>query len=505
MKERFFTVICAAAACAVCGCVDVDKSVAPTPSRYWKAPSDALPETFVQPEQIRTDKIESDESAEQGESPAAADSADKKTSDGVEKSLTAAEKLRAGRTLALDELIDLALENNTQTRVYWFQAKSYAAKVGGAQSAYYPQVSVGAQVYRSKIHPSRLGVPVGKYYETGYGPSAEINWLLCDFGKRGAQVESAKNAWRAANFDYNQSLQDEVLAVMVAYYDFYSAYANVESAKLSLDEARTAYDSANARYSQGVGNKQDMLNALANAKNGEFLLEKAKSAVETARAALAQAIGVRVDENFQVSAEAVIPTGEAATQKIDELVAKALRSRQSLLAAYAQLAKTAADKKVAERAFLPQIGAFGQYSYTDYTEHSRGHQDTYTGGLSLSWSVFEGFARKYDLIAAKAAERAQAQTLKAEQIRIISDIWNYYHQYSSAEKQVASAQSVLEASEEAFKATKTAYENGVSNITEFLTAQSRLATARQQKVSAQAALATSIARLAHATGALSGE
>ena len=339
MKERFFTVICAAAACAACGCVDVDKSVAPTPSRYWKAPSDALPETFVQPEQIRTDKIESDESAEQGESPAAADSADKKTSDGVEKSLTAAEKLRAGRSLALDELIDLALENNTQTRVYWFQAKSYAAKVGGAQSAYYPQVSVGAQVYRSKIHPSRLGVPVGKYYETGYGPSAEINWLLCDFGKRGAQVESAKNAWRAANFDYNQSLQDEVLAVMVAYYDFYSAYANVESAKLSLDEARTAYDSANARYSQGVGNKQDMLNALANAKNGEFLLEKAKSAVETARAALAQVIGIRVDENFQVSAEAVIPTGEAATQKIDGLVAKALRSRQSLLAAYAQLGR----------------------------------------------------------------------------------------------------------------------------------------------------------------------
>ena len=50
---------------------------------------------------------------------------------------------------------------------------------------------------------------------------------------------------------------------------------------------------------------------------------------------------------------------------------------------------------------------------------------------------------------------------------------------------------------------KPAYENGVSNITEFLNAQSRLATARQQKVSAEASLSMSIAQLAHETGALS--
>lgn len=507
MKEKFTIAAVSALACFAGGCVSVDSEVAPAPSRYWKAPQDAVPERVIQPEDIKTDKIASPEDGgEGGVSDGQKGAASAGAAQKPKIELSAAEKLQAGKELALDDLVDLALENNTQTRIYWFQAKSYAAQKGSAMAAYYPQVSVGAQVYRSKIRPS-LGyggpsIPVGTYYETGFGPSAEISWMLFDFGKREAQVESAQNALLAANFDYNQTIQDVVLNVAVAYYDFYSACGNVESAKLSLDEARTAYESAKARFDQSVGNKQDMLNALANAKNAEFVLEQARSSVETARANLAQVLGVRVGPNFVVSAEAVVPSSPETSKKIDELVAKAMRSRQTLLASYARLAKSASDVKAAERDFLPEIGAFGQFSYTDYTDDSRGHQDTYTGGFSLSWSIFEGFARKYALLNARAAERAQAQQLKAAEIQIISDVWNYYHKYSSSVKQVASATAAVEASVEAFNATKVAYENGVSNITEFLNAQSRLATARQQKVSAEASLSVSIAQLAHATGSL---
>lgn len=504
MKEKFAIAAVSALACLAGGCVSVDSEVAPAPSRYWKAPKDAVPGRVIEPEDIKTDKIlppedGGEEARQKADSPA----------DGAQKPkapLSAVEKLNAGMELALDDLVDLALENNSQTRIYWFQAKGYAAQKGSAMAAYYPRVSVGAQVYRSKIRPSLgydgLSIPVGTYYETGYGPSAEISWLLFDFGKREAQVESAQNALLAANFDYNQAVQDVVLNVAVAYYGFYAACGNVESAKLSLDEARTAYESAKARLDQSVGNKQDMLNALANAKNAEFVLEQARSSVETARADLAQVLGVRVGPNFVVSAEAVVPSSPETSKKVDELVAKAMRSRQTLLASYARLAKSASDARAAERDFLPEIGAFGQFSYTDYTDDSRGHQDAYTGGFSLSWSIFEGFARKYALIGARAAERAQAQQLKAAEIQIISDVWNYYHKYSSSVKQVASASAAVEASVEAFNATKVAYENGVSNITEFLNAQSRLATARQQKVSAEASLSVSIAQLAHATGSL---
>lgn len=502
MKQKFYIIALTALICALSGCVNVDSEVAPAPSRFWKAPKEAMPQRIIEPEQIKTEEIlPENQSADSQKS--AKSQTGKKDAPTV---LTSAEKMENAQTLNLENLVDLALENNTQTRIYWFQAKSYAAKKGGAESSYYPQVSVSGQVYRSKIKPS-LGyvvgsIPIGSYYETGYGPSAEINWMLYDFGKREAQVESAQKALLAANFDYNQTIQDVVLNVTVSYYKFYAACANVKSARLSLEEANTAYESAKARFDQSVGNKQDMLNALANAKNAEYVLEQSLSSVETARAILAQAIGIRVSSSFVVSEDAVIPTNSDTKQKIEELMAKALRSRQTLLAAYSKLDKAKSDVIVAERNFLPQIGAYGQYSYTDYTNDSRGQQVQYTGGFSLTWSIFEGFARKYALIDAKVAERAQAQSLKAAEIQIISDIWNYYHQYTSAVKQVSSTTAAVEANVEAYNATKIAYENGVSTITEFLNAQSRLATARQQKVSSEATLAISIAQLAHATGSL---
>lgn len=496
--KRFLAIFPPAIIAAILGaCVNVDSEVAETPSVFWKAPKDAMPKEYIEPEQIKTNSINSGNADKKSEN---AKESSKDASDTVR---AASEKLAAAQTLDLSEIVDIALENNTSTRIYWFQSKIYAANLGKANSSYYPQVSIGAQVYRSKTKTSIPYFPgVGSNYETGFGPSAEINWLIYDFGKRESQVDSAREALRAANFDYNQTIQDIVLEVNVAYYNFYSAMGNVKSAQMTVDDARTTYESSSARLREGVGNKQDALNALANLRNAEFGLQSAISGVETARAALAQAMGVRVSPNLKISDAVKIPDNEATSKKIDELIAQALRTRQSLLAAYANLRMTSHDIETAKRNFLPSIGAFGQATYTDYTQDDRGSTQQYQAGLQLSWSIFEGFNRKYDLISAKAKERAQAQQLKAAEIKIISDIWNYYHSYKSALKQVESAKAAVDASSEAYNATKVGYESGINTLTDLLTSQNNLSLARQQQVSAESGLAISIARLAHATGAL---
>ena len=490
----------ASAAILISGCVNVDKEVAPLPTKYWKAPADAIPSSVIEPEQIKTDAI-----SEGGKSQGSISSDPANAAKKSERPAPAADKLLAGEELNLSEIVDIALENNTQTRIYWFQAKTYAANLGKANAAYYPQVSVGAQVYRSKTLPSlgySLPIPIGAYYETGFGPSAEINWLLYDFGQREAQIESAREALRAANFDYNQMIQTVVLNVNVAYYQLYAAMGNVKAAEMSLEDAQTAYKSADYKYKEGVGNKQDMLNALANAKTAEFTLESAKSAVESARAALASAMGVRVDSSLKISDKVKLPTSEDSSKKIDELIVKAMRSRQNLLASYAQLRKSMADTKAAERSFLPSIGAAASGTYLGYTQDQRSEQYAMQAGFTFSWSIFEGFTRMYNLVSAKAAERAQAQNLKAAEIQIISDVWSAYHNYKSSLKQIASTRAAVKASEEAYDATRIGYENGVNSITDLLNSQSRLSLARQQQVSADSNLAVSIAKLAYATGAL---
>lgn len=498
MKNKIYALTAFGLIASLSGCVNVDEEVAKTPSVYWKASKDAEPTEFYKPSNIKTNKIVSENDSQQSQ----ADS-EKSQENTASAKLSASEKMLAGSQLNLTELVDIALENNPTTRIYWFQAKQYASALGKANSSYYPQVSVGAQVYRAKTKPSYgKNLPIGSYYETAYGPSAEITWLLYDFGKREAQVESTKEAMRSANFEYNQAIQDVFLNVHIAYYQYYSAVGGVKVAELNLKDSKTSFESANRKLKDGVGNKQDMLNALASLKNAEYEVENRKADVETARANLANAMGVSASDIKNISENVPILTSKETSQTVDNLIAKAMKSRQSLLSEYAQLRKTQSDVNIAKRDFLPQIGAQASATYGWYTENGRSDQYQYQVGLTASWSIFEGFARKYELISAKSAERAQAQQLKAEQIKIISNVWAYYHVYQSAIKQVASSEAMVKASQEAYSATKIGFDNGVSTITDLLNAQTRLATARQTNVNALASLSMSIARLSHSVGAL---
>ena len=92
--------------------------------------------------------------------------------------------------------------------------------------------------------------------------------------------------------------------------------------------------------------------------------------------------------------------------------------------------------------------------------------------------------------------------MKQTQIEVVAGVWSNYYNYKGALKQLESAKAAVEASEEAYEATKAAYENGVSTLTDLLNSQSLLSQARRQNVNARTLVAASVARLAHAAGAL---
>ena len=463
--------------------MSVDGEVAKTPSRYWKAPKEAMPSEQIQPEQIKTSKIIR-----------------------KEKILPASDKMAAGTPLSLADIVDITLENNTSTRQYWYQAKVYAAQKGMQNAQYMPSVSVGAQVYRAKNRVTGYGTtpPVGSFWESGYGPTLQINWMLYDFGKREANVDVALENLRAANFDYNQSIQDAVLSVSVAYFNLYEAMGAIKASLADLRDARTAYESANAKMKQGVGNRQDMLIALANAKNAEFALEKNRAYEEQCRASLAAAMGIKVDSNLKISEDVKVPDSAESEKKIESLIAEALSERQSVLSAYASMRAAKRSADAAYDDYFPTISAVGTGQWTDYISSPYDGAPAYgfSGGIALTWNLFDGFVRQYELISANAKERAAAMKLKEAQIKIISDVWTYFYAYKSALKQVESARAAVEANEQACNAVKIGYDNGINSLVDLLTAQANLATARQQSVSASAYLAQSIVQLAHATGTM---
>ncbi len=447
-------------------CVNVDEEVSRRPSELWKPPAEALPGKDITVPGPRPTK--------------------------------ASDLLGAG-PVDLPTLLDVALENNPETRASWYQAKSAAAAYGQSQSPYYPTVTVGASVgreyYKNEVVP-------GTSNFTTYGPSLQMSWLLFNFGKRSATADSARESLYAANFAYNQIYQDIVLQVITAYYALHTANASLAATEASLENARATYDAANTRLETGLGNKQDMLRSLADVKSVEAQLELDYADIEAARAQLAAAVGIRVGEYLTIVAPDAPPSFEGIDQDVSTMVAIALQQRPDMLQAYAETRAAEYDLEAAQADLWPEFGVEMTSSLTEFDGRAYNPSENFRAALVMEWDIFQGFNKKYAIENSRAQLRQQEADVMAQKLSIVSNVWTFYFAFRSAIKQVDAAREALVAQQQAYDAISIGYETGINSLLDLLTAQQDLDTTRQLLVDSESNLANSIVNLANAVGTL---
>jgi outer membrane protein TolC len=461
------TLFVLASAFLLAGCVDVDHEVASTPQEYWQPVARAKPAESL--------------------------------------TLSAPPANVTDQQLSLPALVDLALTNNPNTRAAWYNAKAAAARLGETNSQYYPQISLNVTADRAKnrnVGTNGQTFAAGTFYTDFIGPSIDLNYVLWNFGKNDADSESSRQALYAANYQYNQQIQDTLLATELAYFNHNAAQGFVEAAQATLNDANTAYNAANQRLTAGLGTRQEERQAFAQVKNAEFQLEQAQAQVETTRAQLAQVLGIPVAANLNIVRSETLPSSTSIDADVSGLMADAMRQRPDLMAAYANMMQARSNLDSSKDAQYPTISAFANATYgRDYGGNAIGNpQQNYEVGLQASWQIFTGFEQTYAILNAQEQEDAARATLRAQELKVITDVWSSFYAYKSALRQVDSTTAQADAQQEAYTAINTGYTAGLNSYVDLQTSLDNLATARQQKVQAEANLGTAIATLAHATG-----
>jgi len=383
------------------GCVNVDQDTADSARNYWKPDASSQP-----PEPLALPAPKAGSSGEQA----------------------------AQGPLGLPALVDIALENNPTTRQAWYQAKQAAAQLGETNSQFYPQITVNATVSRDKLRNVAFNgqtAGAGTTWSTFYGPSVEINYLLWNWGKNYAQSDAARQTLYAANYLYNQQIQDVILSTELAYFNFNAGLGFVDAAQATLKDAQTSYDAADKRLTTGLGNKQDELQALAQVKNAEFQLEEAQAQVETARSQLATAMGIQVTDALDIVPNQQPPELGAVDEEISSLLAEAMRERPTLMAAYANMEAAKYDLAAARDDRWPVVSAVGSGTYGYYAAGTTtgNPYNNYMAGIQVSWEIFTGFNKTYAIINAREQERAAEQSLRAQELQVVSDVWNFYYSF----------------------------------------------------------------------------
>lgn len=397
--------------------------------------------------------------------------------------------------LDLGQVIDLGLCRNPTTTASYFAVQSARFAKNAGYANYLPSVNASASAslpYRNK-----------EWGDWSYGASLSASYLLFDFGKRLADLNSATATWRAAGFDYDENVQNYIYGIIGAYYNLLNADADVKSANSLRTVAQTARDTATKKFKAGSVAKADVLKADTTLASRNLDLERAKNNREIAKGTLLSKLSFPANQDIDI-ADLPIDFGNVSElDTIDELISRAQKSRPDLLRATANKDAAWHRRNASFLKNLPSISASGSVSWNDTPSESfNSGSDKISGsiGVRASMPIFAGFANMYGVRQAQANYDAAIEQERAANDSATLDIFTAYQNYKTAQTVLKQTETLLASATESERVTAGMYRVGRATMLDWQTAQSELVDAQKQNNAAKYDLFIKRAAVALAIG-----
>lgn len=413
-----------------------------------------------------------------------------------------------GKPLELRDVIELAICSSPQTREAWANARTRAAAVGEAKAAYLPTLSLQAGIERDSL-TTTYGSDAFSISQTQQSTSRygvlNLNWVLFDFGQRGARLREAQQLLAAANAAQDATLQTVFFSAAQAYYGVLDAKAAVAAATDIEEAAKESLDDANGLYQSGAGDLSDQLQARTNFRRAVLDRVNAQEHYRAAVGTLAVTVGLAVDTPVSLPVDAPLVDRQDFSSGIDQLLELAKRQNPALIAARAKWDAARSHIVSTQAEDLPSIALTGTVSRNNPSYESQGgvmgsHGNTV--GIQITIPIFDGFSVGYQVAQAKAQADAKKAELDQSELQVSLGVWERYASLHADTFNLDTSKELLDDAKKSLDIARGRYKSGVGSITELLNAQSSLADARKQRVIAISKWRTDRLQLAQSLGNL---
>lgn len=411
---------------------------------------------------------------------------------------------------SLQDVINLGLCRNPQTAAAYASLRSSHFNKNAGYANYLPSVSAGVSAGKDYVSSSSAGINRSKgWQDWSYGASISASYLIFDFGKRTADMNQMIATYRAAGFDYDETVQNFIYGLIGSYYELLNADADVESAESALTVAQTAKDTADKKFKAGSVAKADVYKADTTLASSQLALERAKNNREIAKGTLLTKLSFPANQEIVIADMSSNFGSEAENESIDELIKIAREKRPDLLKASANKDAAWHKRNSAFLRNLPSISASGSLSWNEDNLGDIFAPETNkmngSIGIRASMPLFAGFANMYGLRAAESdydrAKYNEQQTKNAAMM----DVFTAYQNYKTAQTVLKHTESLLKSATESERVTSGMYKVGRATMLDWQQAQSELVNAQKQNNSAKYDLFVKRAAVALAIGDIKSE
>jgi len=195
---------------------------------------------------------------------------------------------------------------------------------------------------------------------------------------------------------------------------------------------------------------------------------------------------------------------------IDQLIERAMGDRPDLMAQMLEIQRADAEIRTAESEYKPKFELSAKAAQTIgwptlvYPSGQLGYANvtTWSAALTAEWTIFDGGARKNRTALAESEKRQAVDELRDKRDQAQREVWSGYIAFRTALRQDEAAVALLDAAQTSYSASLDAYNNGVKNLVDVVTAEKQLALARLSSVAARSRLFTQAVQLEFVTGNL---
>ncbi len=372
----------------------------------------------------------------------------------------------------LRTLINQAVENNWNLQAAAKRIKIAEVAWQQAKSTYYPTIGVNAGWQRAQqagaVESRRVPSSVSDYFSLGL----TMNWEIDVFGRVAAQSKVKKASYQGALADYDAVMISVCANVAKAYINLRTAQLQKKIVSSHLASQEKVCKIAEARFACGLGSMLEVRQAKTVLLATRASLPSLDATISAAKNSLAILMGC-YSETLPPSLSEVAELPVCPTSVGVGVPMNLLRRRPDLMEAEMQLAADAAQVGVAKKDFLPTLSISGSIA----TESHRldnlfgSNSLSYSVAPTLSWTVFDGFSRKYRVAEAKATMEASIDNYNLAVMTAVEETRNAISAYSAALEEMKLDEIVVEECSKTFELALDRYKNGLSDFTNVIDAQ----------------------------------
>lgn len=330
------------------------------------------------------------------------------------------------RIYSLPELVKISLCINPQLRSEQYRVLVSAAKVKQTESAYFPRISFSTSHSRNDMRSD-----VSESSDLGNQFQLNLQARLWDFGSRSKVNAAAVFELRGAVDRYLEMYYKAAEEFVFAYYDYAFALASVRARASIASSDETALNIAKSKFSKGAISQFDLDEvSLASIRSNKLLVVSKWDLSERLRK-LSVLLGTKVD-NSNINIQTIDYL--KAKSFVADLYYMSLRNvdnhptiskvQNALNANKLRMDALSANRypTIDLNSGISQGGAFG-------SSYSRSIAGSFNLGVSLSWTLFDGFENKHQVAESLSQTNSLEKDLVFSRQSIKANLNEYYTEF----------------------------------------------------------------------------